>query len=203
MGFNWDMLSAIGVWAGAMATTFAVVVALRQSRMAINPKLKVRARALKDCNFFDEIGGEEYARCFIEILASNVGMATSSIVGTEMRRFGCGKRFVAIDEKYGDVQFCRMIGPGGTIGRSYSFDSFYVPPSGIGRSTLFSVLNLRRCSMSLVEASGKKHRVALEKGVAAAFLLSDAGGGRIRKSDIESCVQEIRPYSIHDTWGLV
>lgn len=202
MGFDWDMFSAIGVWAGAIATTSAVVVALRQSRMAINPKLKVRVRVRENRNRPDEIDGEEYTGCTTEILASNIGLATSSIVGTEVRRFGCGKRFVKIDEGYGDVQFCRMIGPGDIIGRNYLFDRFYVPPGGIGKSSLFGVLNLRRVSMSIVEASGKKHRVEFEKGVTTAFLLSDAGGGRIRKSDIESCVQEIQPFSIRDTWGL-
>jgi hypothetical protein len=94
---NWEMWGAIGQWAGAIATTAAVIVALKAARDASAVKVRVAAAI-----GFQAAGGE-VSETVVIISATNVGQRRVELVGTGVVMPNT-KQLVSLDQSAGAVR---------------------------------------------------------------------------------------------------
>lgn len=147
-----EMLGAIGTWAGALATFFAVAVALRQSRMAY--RTRVVARISEGENIItmrSRHSVAEYRNANLSI--ANIGLVTVVVSHVVVKRRGGQTRKIPVstlcNEEY------RAIGPGEAAVFDVNYGVLAVKP-GRWRSSL---------RIKIVEVSGREHDVDVDSRV--------------------------------------
>lgn len=89
MDINWDALSAAGTWLGAIATSSAVYVALRESRKATSMRVDSVARCCNPrCSMSDCNNSPDACNSFIEIKIINTGYKRALIKKVVVKRYG-------------------------------------------------------------------------------------------------------------------
>ena len=157
---NWDMVSAIGTWAGSIATFLAIVVSLRQARGSFVPRLyavlEYEARTR-------EVDGGVFSNLLTTFIIDNRGVATakmSDLIIRDNRTWNVST--ISMSKLAGFDSECTVsLESGSRFQAKFLPVSCLVGPGEIGRFGKLRVRLLGPCSMWVSTPLGKSYRVKL------------------------------------------
>ena len=157
---SWDMVSAIGTWAGSIATFLAIVVSLRQARGSFVPRLyavlEYEARTR-------EVDGGVFSNLLTTFIIDNKGVATakmSDLIIRDNRTWNVST--ISMSKLAGFDSECTVsLESGSRFQAKFLPVSCLVGPGEIGRFGKLRVRLLGPCSMWVSTPLGKSYRVKL------------------------------------------